>query len=687
MAIGITTWEVRQGGDDTNGGGFVPGAASGTDYTLQDAAEVANTDLACSGIVTLEVTSSGSTFAPDMIGNLIQVASGTNFTPGFYEVKGYEYGWSYDETENTGDKTLIADTGTLSFPNSDWSFGGWFQIVGNNAGTAYKYMWTWPDINTSIYILEASVANANYLKTRFLGASADIVSDAAISPLNDWHHVLAQRDSGVLTIYIDGVAQSTTRTLTVGIDIASDMYFGLRGNDHNVDRYYNGNLRDWAKWDRAISVGADSELSAIVAGGAAADTVDGAPDWNIEMVSDEATTAGSFTPTGLGSLSVTNTNVTAFTPRLILDRNPTDGVGAGSVGDFKLGGALATLGAVGRAWTLTGSNTNIGETPHQIFVKYEGTNLPHNCTNNVNGGGILFTTTTTQSCFILGYDDESDRSYCCNPINRPVIEITSNTNAAGHFLKLYSSTQTFIVLVRNLHIEYNVAVSHTGYFTYCYSLTSSFENVKIAKNDAITSNYVDEAFTGSCNYNCEAYRCYRPFRSGSCYGCFANQCSSYSFYFVSRCVNCIANSGIGFHVYWGPAINCIADGTTYGFMGYSTDRSSHFINCIAVNGTYGFKASGGNQHIYNCATGNNSSGRHYASTGFSADINPIILSDDGDYFVDPDNYDYRPRANADGQLLLNTGVGHGFPINKYNDLSVVAHTKHIPVGMNGGMKG
>ena len=92
-------------------------------------------------------------------------------------------------------------------------------------------------------------------------------------------------------------------------------------------------------------------------------------------------------------------------------------------------------------------------------------------------------------------------------------------------------------------------------------------------------------------------------------------------------------------------------------------------------------------HLYNCATGNNTSGRVESTPGIIVDVNPIILSDDGDYFVDPDNYDYRPRANADGQLLLNTGVGHGFPINKYNDLSVVAHTKHIPVGMNGGMKG
>lgn len=57
---------------------------AGTDYTDQASPQLALTDLACNNNTTLTSVTGGFTAA--MVGNLIQIASGTNFTAGFYEV-------------------------------------------------------------------------------------------------------------------------------------------------------------------------------------------------------------------------------------------------------------------------------------------------------------------------------------------------------------------------------------------------------------------------------------------------------------------------------------------------------------------------------------------------------------------------------------------------------------------------
>lgn len=82
-----TLWEVRTTGSDTNGGCYDVGA-SGTDYTAQDAAQLSLTDLATDGGGTgLSSVTGGFTSA--MIGNCINIASGTGFTVGYYQITAY----------------------------------------------------------------------------------------------------------------------------------------------------------------------------------------------------------------------------------------------------------------------------------------------------------------------------------------------------------------------------------------------------------------------------------------------------------------------------------------------------------------------------------------------------------------------------------------------------------------------
>ena len=83
---GVIELRATATASNVNGGGF-NSARGGTDYTLQDAAQLALTDLAAtsaSGWLTLTSVTGGFTAA--MVGNYIHIASGTNFTAGWYEV-------------------------------------------------------------------------------------------------------------------------------------------------------------------------------------------------------------------------------------------------------------------------------------------------------------------------------------------------------------------------------------------------------------------------------------------------------------------------------------------------------------------------------------------------------------------------------------------------------------------------
>jgi hypothetical protein len=107
MAIGATSvFELRTSGNALNGAGYDAGIASaGTDYTQQDAAQLAVTDLACSAGSTT-VTSVTGGFTAAMIGNAINISSGTGFTAGFYFI------------------TAVADTNTATVDRTPSAGGG-----------------------------------------------------------------------------------------------------------------------------------------------------------------------------------------------------------------------------------------------------------------------------------------------------------------------------------------------------------------------------------------------------------------------------------------------------------------------------------------------------------------------------------------------------------------------------------
>ncbi len=124
MAISANTvFEVRGGGSDNNGGGFVTGA-SGTDFSQQDAAQYALTTVttAAANAICLDASA-----AADMVGNICQIISGTNFTPGLYQIISVSVGVSF-----TLDRTCTSAAGSLGVIN----IGGAFASPGKAAPAA-----------------------------------------------------------------------------------------------------------------------------------------------------------------------------------------------------------------------------------------------------------------------------------------------------------------------------------------------------------------------------------------------------------------------------------------------------------------------------------------------------------------------------------------------------------------------
>lgn len=74
----FTSWEVRTTGSDSNGGGFNT-LATGTDFSQQDAPQIAYTDLVI-GATNTTMTSVLHPFNAATVGNIINIVSGTGFT-------------------------------------------------------------------------------------------------------------------------------------------------------------------------------------------------------------------------------------------------------------------------------------------------------------------------------------------------------------------------------------------------------------------------------------------------------------------------------------------------------------------------------------------------------------------------------------------------------------------------------
>ena len=168
-----TVWECRTTGVSTNGGGYSSG---GTDYSQQDAAQYSPTDLAnLSASTTL--TSAAAGFTSAMVGNVIYIASGTNFIAGYYQITAYT-NTSTVAIDRTANATLDASAGVgyvggaTNHPDTISA-----KVVAGN--TIYIAGGTYNEVGANTYVLNTAVAGGAGTPIKWIGYKSGTARTAA----------------------------------------------------------------------------------------------------------------------------------------------------------------------------------------------------------------------------------------------------------------------------------------------------------------------------------------------------------------------------------------------------------------------------------------------------------------------------------------------------------------------------
>lgn len=117
-----TVWEVRPGGNDANGGGFVTGTVGGTDWSVQDASHGNGTNLTVDASTNTKVNPDGYTVASTDVGNIVHITTtgtGAAFTVGFYQITTATTG-----TSVTQRWTLDRSPAAVNSAGATWAMGG-----------------------------------------------------------------------------------------------------------------------------------------------------------------------------------------------------------------------------------------------------------------------------------------------------------------------------------------------------------------------------------------------------------------------------------------------------------------------------------------------------------------------------------------------------------------------------------
>lgn len=219
--------------------------------------------------------------------------------------------WHFDEVN---DYVTLADNAALTFPDGDWTVAGWIE-PDDNVGSFFQYFLSWgvasvtPSFNLFIYeASEGTFPNdmAHWLvdddgTNHFAQNTATLNNDVFASP-SGWYHILMRRTATNFEVYINNTLSiNTTPTSFNAINRSDALYFGGR-SDLNADRFFGGNMAEWAKWDRALTT---QEISDLANGLIPSEVL--SPVWWVRMLSgDYSEEISSITVTNNGTVGATH---------------------------------------------------------------------------------------------------------------------------------------------------------------------------------------------------------------------------------------------------------------------------------------------------------------------------------------------------------------------------------------------
>lgn len=210
MGLSATmVWEFRSGATaaNANGGAFKPGA-SGTDWSQQTAAQYNLTSITSAGAGNVILTASASA---DMVGNAIHMISGTNFTPGWFEITAVSVGVSITcSTNQAGTAICVTGAGSAGIAN----IGGAMSM---NSSTANQ-----SDANLGLAI---SPGNTVYMQGAFtLGINFSPTAGVAGTPVTFIGYQTVRGDNPLLG-----------NRPTINCGAASTFSLGVRNQAFNLN--------------------------------------------------------------------------------------------------------------------------------------------------------------------------------------------------------------------------------------------------------------------------------------------------------------------------------------------------------------------------------------------------------------------------------------------------------------------
>jgi len=166
--------------------------------------------------------------------NNFTVTRGGNATQGTFSPFS-QTGWG--NFFNGSSRLDVATSAAFATGTGSFTVEAWVYVI---SGTIDGYLSSWTNNTGNGFSIGGYTSGGNYLINFSIGtgASADVALSSAIT-LNTWHHVAGVRDGSTMTLYIDGVAVSTTST-SRSIDRTVCSIGSIYGADVGGGYYLNG---------------------------------------------------------------------------------------------------------------------------------------------------------------------------------------------------------------------------------------------------------------------------------------------------------------------------------------------------------------------------------------------------------------------------------------------------------------
>lgn len=170
---------------------------------------------------------------------------------------------------SSGYVAVTYNSAAMDIPNGDFTIVGWAQFA-TRAGTGVDYIFSFTDAGGT-ELMYFRVRDASNASSPNVGQWIMVDTNGHDCTFNDtgtpWAsntspvHVALRRSGDTFSIWYNGTQNNTNTDATCNAITPSSALFNFGREAAAGASYFNGNMWEWAKWDRALTDGEILELS------------------------------------------------------------------------------------------------------------------------------------------------------------------------------------------------------------------------------------------------------------------------------------------------------------------------------------------------------------------------------------------------------------------------------------------